>query len=118
MRPIPETTDVDIAFSSTKHMPKMANIPEEFSDHYNKWVKAITEWFFCGIHSHQLMAKKGVNKTKAIRAIQAILGSYEPKHEHKTAACAYLLSEWFSDFTPKSQEEMSKIFSDKMKKKD
>ena len=28
-------------------------------------------------------------------AIAAILASFEPKHEHKEAGAAYLLSQWF-----------------------
>lgn len=42
-----------------------------------------------------LTAKPGVDAHKALRAIKAVLGSYEPKHEHKEAACAFMLSEWF-----------------------
>jgi hypothetical protein len=34
----------------------------------------------------------------AIRHLQVIQASFEPKHEHKEAAVAYLASLWFTDF--------------------
>jgi len=41
------------------------------------------------------MPNDGIDQNKALRHIKAILGSFEPKHEHKEAAAAYLLSLWF-----------------------
>lgn len=36
-----------------------------------------------------------IGTQKVHRHISACLGSYEPKHEHKIAGVAYLLSLWF-----------------------
>jgi len=106
MLQIPELHDVDIAFGQVKHLPKWEDIPESFrrldSTPYNK---AVSTWFFSGCKKTpkgitvegvgKFVAKPGVDSNKAIRAIQAVLGSFIPSHEHKEAGCAYFLSEWF-----------------------
>lgn len=100
MIPVPEMTAVEIVFGGTKHMPKHEDIPEEFKDfnRLTKWNAIVERWFFRGLPPDtELIPKEGVDPKKALRAIGAILGSFEPKHEHKVAACAYLLSEWFHD---------------------
>jgi len=33
------------------------------------------------------------------------LGSFEPQHEHKEAAVAYLMSLWFEKFVPTPERE-------------
>lgn len=100
MFPIKEVDDVTLAFPATvKHlMPNMKDIPEEFKQ-YNgtKWNKLVGQWFFNGLSKLELVPRPEVDANKDFRHIQAIMGSFEPKHEHKEAACAYLLSEWFED---------------------
>lgn len=104
MIPIPEVTDVDIAFPASvkKWMPDMKDIPEEFKDwnRENKWTKAQSDWFFNGIKKAQFTPKSGVDAEKAFRVLACIQGSFEPKHEHKKAAVAYLMSQWFDDYKP------------------
>ena len=94
--------DVDgrsMAFSGDmkKLLPAWDDIPTDFKDWNNKWSRIIAQWFFRGLDGATFMPKKGVDQKKALAHIQAILQSWEPKHEHKTAGCAYLLSEWFDD---------------------
>jgi hypothetical protein len=113
MLAIPEMTGADVAFGNVKHMPKYEAIPEDFKRHNgNEFCSAISKWFFKGaqkapdgiiIDGKQFTAKPGVDLSKALAAIRAVLGSFEPKHEHKEAACAFMLSEWF-DIAP-SQEK-------------
>lgn len=98
MRQIPEVNDVQIAFGNTKHMPKFEDVPEDFKVRTNKWNVLFNEIFYKGGGNVELMPKDAVDPKKAIRAIRAIMVSMEPKHEHKEAACAYLLSEWFEDY--------------------
>jgi hypothetical protein len=96
---------LDLAFGNIAHMPKYETIPEEFKKwHGNAYVDAVSTWFFKGAKSapngieiggKTFTAKAGVDKTKALTAIKSVLGSFEPAHEHKEAACAYMLSEWF-----------------------
>lgn len=105
MLAIPEMNRADIAFGNVKHMPKYEKLPEEFQDwHYNPHCKAVSKWFYSGakpftggiqLGDDTYMAKPGVDAGKALAAIRAVLGSFEPKHEHKIAACGYMLSEWF-----------------------
>ena len=103
MREIPEVTDADVAYGCVKHMPKMDEIPKEYQSMMGttKWHRAQSDWFYKGISMDSLVVKPGVDKVRATRAIQAIQCSWEPKHEHKVSAVAYLLSEWFDDYLPK-----------------
>ena len=41
--------------------------------------------------------KQGISLSLALRHLGACLSSWEPKHEHKTAGVAYLMSLWFED---------------------
>ncbi len=94
-------TDVDdimLAFPAgvvSNLMPPMDEIPSEFRNHsmsgWNRWQ---AEWFFNGLKELPV-AKDGVDQHLAIRHLKAIQGSFEPKHEHKEAAVAYLASLWF-----------------------
>jgi len=105
MLAIPELTAADVAFGNIKHMPAYSTLPEDFRRHNgNDYCRAVSSWFFDGgkgipngleIGGMKFVAKPGVDSGKALRAIKAVLGSFEPKHEHKEAACAYMLSEWF-----------------------
>lgn len=97
VREIFEVTDADIAFPTAEHIPKENEIPKEFWDGKTKWNAFFSKWFYKGAHASELVPKEGVNKNKAIRAIMSIMGSWGPKHEHKEAAVAFLLSEWFAD---------------------
>ena len=105
MLAIPELTAADVAFGGIKHMPKYETLPADFKRHNgNDYCKAVTSWFYNGakgspdgliVDGMKFTAKPGVDAGKALRAIKAVLGSFEPKHEHKEAACAFMLSEWF-----------------------
>lgn len=111
MLAIPELTAADVAFGGIKHMPKYETLPADFKRHNgNDYVKAVSHWFFSGakgapngltIGDMTFTAKHGVDANKALRAIKAVLGSFEPKHEHKEAACAFMLSEWFDKSSQK-----------------
>lgn len=105
MLPIPDINRLDMAFGNIKHMPKYDTLPDEFKRfHGNPFSEAVSSWFFSGAKAYpngieidgvKFVAKDGVPAGNALAAIRAILGSFEPKHEHKQAACAYLLHEWF-----------------------
>lgn len=103
MRPNEKISDADIAFGPknlAEFLPTMGSIPKEFfkdSNHWNKWV---SKWFFNGLDSYAV-AVQDINFKQAHAHIKVILGSYEPKHEHKIAGCAYLASQWFVPETVK-----------------
>ena len=93
-----ETTAVQRTFSAgIDHLlPAYEDIPEEFKRLENPWVKFQRDWFFHGLPPNtQFGAKDGVNAETAFYHLHCIQSSYEPKHEHKEAAVAFLASLWF-----------------------
>ena len=98
MKPI-KVTDLDIAFGTNieKLLPTMEEIPKEFKDGNSKWNKVASDWFFNGLNNCKWNPKDGVVTNDALRHIKAVMGSFQPSHEHKEAGCAYLLSEFFND---------------------
>ena len=78
-------------------LPPYAEIPDEFKRGNGKWNKFQRDWFFGGLASENLIPGEGIDKRAALRHLGAIQGSFEPKHEHKEAAVAYLASKWFTD---------------------
>lgn len=101
MLAIPIVDGVDVVFGGNKAleiMPKMKDIPNDFPNRV-KWVKVMSDWFFAGIKNAKWTPKEGVETKKALAAITTVMHSFAPKHEHKTAAVAFMLSEWFHDVT-------------------
>lgn len=94
-----DVNGVDLAFGGdmNKLLPKWDEIPDEFKRYGNKWVKVVSDWFYCGLVKAEWKPKPGIDEKNALRHVKACMGSWEPKHEHKEAGCAYLLSEFFED---------------------
>lgn len=95
-----EVSDVTVAFpGDIAHlMPPMSEIPEEFHQwpRPGSWVDFQSKWFFGGVEIIQgQVTHAGVDVDTALRHLKAIQGSFQPKHEHKMAAVAYLASLWF-----------------------
>lgn len=80
-------------------MPAMDEIPAEFK-RYNgtPWNRWQSRWFFEGL-SEFPEAKDGIDREAAARHLKAIQGSFEPAHEHKEAAVAWLASLWLREPT-------------------
>lgn len=100
-RPVPEISDLDLAFPARamEWLPPMNEIPEQFKNPNSKekWNRLFNDAFCFGLSDLSLVPKDGINPAKAWRVVRACVGSFAPKHEHKEAGCAYLLSEWFDD---------------------
>lgn len=96
-----EITGIDLAFGTMEMelLPKWTDIPESFRDmnDESKYSKLVSDWFFGGLESLSGVPKEGIDPQLAFKNIKAILRSFDPKHEHKQAGCAFLLSEWFED---------------------
>ena len=95
-----EIDDATLVFpASVSHlMPTWADIPAEFKDMHgtNPWTKIAMAWFFSGLNPKvEFHANPGYDPQKAYRHLAAIMGSWEPKQEHKLASVAYLMSIWF-----------------------
>jgi len=99
MFPIYEVTDPELAFGGrdlNKLMPAMQDIPRDYPDRH-KWTRFFSQVFTNGApKGTKMFPREGVDTGKALRHLRAIMVSYQPKHEHKEAACAYLLSQWFT----------------------
>ena len=68
-------------------MPKYGETPKV--DY--KWEKAVSTWFFSGIEKSAFKVKDGIDANKAFQHLRSIIGSWLPKHEHKTEAAAFLM---------------------------
>lgn len=79
--------------------PKMEDLPEEFRREKHPCCDIAQSLFFKGgsLSDHGLKFKPEVDGKKALNAIRAWLGSWDPKHEHKIAAVGYALSQWCED---------------------
>lgn len=105
--PVPDVDAPSVAFGNIDHMPTFDTLPEEFQRGWsrgNEWCDAVSTWFYNGasgsngkitINGVTYAPHEGIDGTKALRAIKAVLGSWAPKHEHKIAACGYMLQQWF-----------------------
>jgi hypothetical protein len=98
-----KVSDVELAFpAQVMHLlPKWEDIPEEFKNDNTNWNSLVSEWFFGGL-SGKFIPKEGIDLKMAMRHLQACMHSYQPKHEHKEAGVAYLMSQWFEKFERKS----------------
>jgi len=104
-----EVSPLLMAFpGSVSHlMPPMSAIPEDFQSMNDRtdWNKFVSYWFFQGnpMEVWNLYARPDIDAEAAWRHLKAIMRSYEPKHEHKSAAVAWLMSRWFLALRPKEQ---------------
>ena len=81
-------------------LPPMKDIPEDFQRETKtsqKWYKFQSDWFFWGIEAIKMDPHEGIDSKASWNHLAAINGSFEPKHEHKEAAVAWLASLWFKD---------------------
>jgi hypothetical protein len=93
-------SQLDVAFGNVRElklMPAYGDIPEQFRNGKSKWIGFQQQWFYFGAKKEGLIAKKGIDLDVALRHLAAIQASFEPKHEHKEAAVAYLASLWLDD---------------------
>jgi hypothetical protein len=96
----PKMTGLDLAFGNIDHLPPWKAIPDEFKRMGDPWTDQVGRWFAVGADKEwesRITPKAGVNRSDAFGAVAAILRSWEPKHEHKEAGAAYLMSLWFDD---------------------
>jgi len=80
-----------------KYLPPMDIVPSEFKGEYGqavKWCEVINDFFFSGAENIRLTCRDGITQGDVLRHLNVILPSWEPSHEHKMAACAWLLSLW------------------------
>lgn len=92
-----EFTGLDFAFGAKlSDYPPFSSIPEEFRQERTKANEAASQFFFSGgrLEDFDLRLKSGVDRAAFYGTLKALLSSFEPKHEHKMATCAWLISEF------------------------
>lgn len=91
-------SDTLLAFPSSTPglMPAMDDIPDEFLAGKTVWNEFARAWMFGLMTEPQFHLAEGVDGSLSYRHLSAILGSFEPRQEHKEAAVAYLCSRWFT----------------------
>lgn len=85
--------EVDLAFpANVEHlMPD----PETVQD-VHLYDDLVSSWFFRGLSKFEPVPREGIDPRTALRHINCVLHSYQPQHQHKTAAVQFLLDKWFS----------------------
>lgn len=93
-----DVSNLDMAFGGKIEnlLPPYNAIPEQFKNGVTEWNRFFSDMFFAGIKSLELTPREGIDQAKALRHIRTISASFEPKHEHKEAGVAYLMSLWFN----------------------
>jgi hypothetical protein len=76
-------------------LPPYADIPDDFKHDYHPWVRVVVQWFYRGLGETPLQPVDTIDRSMAIRHLATVMGSFAPKHEHKIAGVAYLMSLWF-----------------------
>lgn len=91
-------SDVDAAFPADVKalMPPWEDIPNSFKQWTGPWINLAERWFYQGLDI-ALVPKEGIDLTTAVRHLSAVMRSRQSKHEHKIAAVAYLMSQWFEE---------------------
>lgn len=97
----------DVLYAFPGHLdrllPKWEDIPEEFRNMNlrTEWNKFVRDWFFKGWPTDRnLYSRDDVDSEAAFRHLHTIMRSFEPKHEHKEAGVAWLMSRWFLAIRP------------------
>lgn len=85
--------------SVDEFIPHYKDLPDEFKDGNTPQNKLFSKAFFKGCSTEFLKEKPGINRAEALRHIGYVMGSWEPKYEHKEAGVAWLFAQWFEPFT-------------------
>jgi len=89
-------SDIELAFPVGKYTPPLESIPEEFQQFHHPTVKFIMGFWYEGSwKKFRAVPRPGINPHHAFRMIQETLGTWSISHEHKEAAAAYMLTEFF-----------------------
>ncbi len=92
---IESVTDLECAWGTTRLLPPMAEIPADFTEQRkdNPYVELVNALFNRRpLPEMEFHLIDGLSRQKLNRCVQAHLASREPKHEHKVAGVAYLIS--------------------------
>ena len=77
-------------------IPPWDEIPDDFRRGKTTWNRWASRWFFNGLDSFP-EANDGIDQEAVKRHLATIQRSFEPQHEHKEAAVAWLASKWLKE---------------------
>lgn len=106
--PLPEPSQVDFAFPTYDTDARLLEMAKEqgFDNHKNPYNELVTNVFFQGCGG--FVKKDDIPEeytNKVYNYYRCLIRSWRPKHEHKTAVCAFLLSEIFMPtYIPKEEK--------------
>lgn len=112
-----ELDDVNLAFPAFvvgTLLPDEKEIPEQFWRLNNPWNNLFNTWFYDGLPETVVFhARSGFDGKKAYRHVAACMRSWEPKHQHKEAGCAWLMSLFFEKVViPAGDNKPERVWSD------
>jgi hypothetical protein len=102
---ISSVTDVECAFSTVRLLPQWDDIPDDFKvgNIYTELTKAIL--YGLPLPAGEIELNDGVEAAKLNRCVLAHLDSFSPKHEHKVAGIAYMISRACTLYLPSPSTE-------------
>ena len=77
-------------------IPEWDDLPDEFRNRTSGYEELAGHACFNSVEIQPKVLRDGVDAKLANRQLNAIVRSLQPKHEHKEAAIAYLLSLWLT----------------------
>lgn len=98
LKPVTNLIPLETSFGGDMNrlLPKREDIPKEYWNMNSGKQDVFLRWFYRGLPKvTEFVPREDVDPNDALKHIRAIMTSWEPKHEHKNAACSYLLDLWF-----------------------
>ena len=92
-------SDVQFAFPANiigTLIPEWDDLPDEFRNRTSGYEELARHACFNNVELRPQVLRDGVDAELANRQLNAIVRSFQPKHQHKEAAIAYLLSLWLT----------------------
>lgn len=90
-------SDVTLAFPARvigSYMPTWEELPEQFQQRASGYESLASHVCFYAVELRPETLIEGIDANAASRHLCTVSRSFEPKHEHKEAALAFLLSLW------------------------
>ena len=84
-------------------LPPEGEIPKELWDWNDFWHQMASQIFNFGTSKNIAWLRSGLEPAEVVRHTDAVLRSFQPKHQHKIAGVAYLLSLWFQKENPDAE---------------
>lgn len=103
--PLFEVSDPEVAFGWRGPWLTREECGDFYGFGHDVYSKAVEGLFFSGgkLEDYGLKFKPEIDATKALRAIRAMLCSWEPKHEIKQGTVATALSQWCEEINSSSK---------------